>query len=243
VTERESVLARVRKLLAMAKGGTKHEAEIALGRAQELMARHKITEAEAADPESPDAPFMCSSEALCQGMNLRKWKALLAVTVADACGCTVIRHSRKNGWSAVSPVGTEQDIELCRSLYAWAELKITRLALRACVGQEGVYRTSWLHGCVLGFERALATTRAKVVEEARSAGQTFGLMTVARRQAELEAFRDEQLTTKKPREIGAPILDREAFKAGVRAGLGMKAPGQSIAPREAAGALSAGGVL
>lgn len=95
----DSIIAKIKKCLALSASSNEHEAEAALRQASKLMAAHGITDldVQAAEAEERRAKAGAKSQPA-------NWETILAVRVGDAFGCQVIfvgSWSRKGEWCFV----------------------------------------------------------------------------------------------------------------------------------------------
>lgn len=93
MSEREKIIAKIRKCLALSASSNEHEAAAALRQARKLMDAHGVSDL---DVDAANA----ANEAKAKAGAMRtppKWEASLAVRIADAFGCNSIFHS--GGWS------------------------------------------------------------------------------------------------------------------------------------------------
>ena len=79
---RDQALTKIKKCLAMARGGTEHEAAAALRQAQALMRQHGIEEKDVALADVSEARAKACSA------SLSRWEVGLKNMIADAFGCT-----------------------------------------------------------------------------------------------------------------------------------------------------------
>lgn len=92
MSDRDSIIAKVKKCLALAMSANEHEAAAALRQAQKLMEIHGITDADVAEADIEDA--------VARGVkagNPARWETLLALSVRDAFGCETI-FKPWHGW-------------------------------------------------------------------------------------------------------------------------------------------------
>lgn len=86
---RDQAIAKIKKCLAMAKGGTPHEAATAMRQAQALMAQHGLTDREMSMIDVREVAVKAVSTAA------NRWEVFLEAVVADAFGCE--RFGRTEG--------------------------------------------------------------------------------------------------------------------------------------------------
>ena len=110
---------KIRKLLALAKSPNENEAKAALLRARELMAKHKLTEADCA--EMTKRKVECVETEFTFTKRRDQWTADLARAVAEHYCCTsILNHKRGSRTYAHAFIGLESDAEVCAEVFAYA---------------------------------------------------------------------------------------------------------------------------
>lgn len=120
----DNVKEKIRKLLAKATSDNEHEAQAALLKARELMARYKVTEAEVSDAKKAELNHVSYEEQTFSGI-VNTWFNELAHTIAENHCCGVCRRVcgqavRKNSAGYVVFVGLEEDPEIARELFSYS---------------------------------------------------------------------------------------------------------------------------
>jgi hypothetical protein len=120
----ESVISRVRKLLALArdKGTTREEAAVAAARARELMLKHRLTEDDVAEVQS----FVEEMELSGDGM-MAIWRVGLLASVATYFDCTVVRKRSLRGAEHVKVIGKPKNVDATHTLYTRLVKEIDKL--------------------------------------------------------------------------------------------------------------------
>ncbi|MEL6346843.1 MAG: DUF2786 domain-containing protein, partial [Myxococcota bacterium] len=114
MTDTERLLDRVQKLLALARSPNVHEAALAAARAQELIDRHRLQALLDEDAEIEDG----QETPLEEGRRLRKWKSVLAQSLAQMNGC--IAYTETCGrMKRLILVGASDDRAAVRALWDW----------------------------------------------------------------------------------------------------------------------------
>ena len=128
-TASDSLINRVRKLLALADNNSDiHEAEAAMAKAQQLIARHNISEellkAEVGDTSYGDVETVL----IFHSGRVATWLAILAEKLAEVNGC-IGYTSPKQG---IMLVGEQQDIGLVKIMFDYLNDEVVRLCKAAC---------------------------------------------------------------------------------------------------------------
>jgi hypothetical protein len=158
-----TALERVRKLLALAGSPNVHEAASAAAMAQTLIERHRLErwldaeEAAAADPidDGRDTPLEVARR-------LRKWKVVLASTLAEANGC-VAYTLKRGGDEAIVIVGRAADRAAVFELWGWLDKRVEWLSATHGAGRS----RRWHEAFRVGAVDAVAERLRKVAEEVR----------------------------------------------------------------------------
>lgn len=173
---REEAMAKVAKLLKLAKSDNPHEAAVAAGRAQEIMDRYRLQGAPIdldGQPATPEEVIGTQEldEFKTQGVSF--WRGRLATVIAHGNQCDVFgREARTFGHSALMIVGRPSDVATVRYLYAYLTKEIERLTRKCAPGKGRVWASNFRAGCVDTIKERLTQQRAettqRVVEEAQA---------------------------------------------------------------------------
>lgn len=176
MTSPPPALARVRKLLALATSPNPHEAALAAARAQALIEAHRLQawlDAERHEQEDPDPIVDAHGEPLEVGRRIRKWKVVLASTLAEANGC--IAYTRERGREqAIVLVGRARDRAAVVELWGWLVRRIEWLS-----ATHGARRDrQWHEAFRIGVVDAIAERLRAGNEEARAQLDATALVVV-----------------------------------------------------------------
>lgn len=148
----EKILEKVRKLLALGTSNNANESAAAVAMANRLMEQHQITEAMLTPADAPDEPVREWEDPLdTEGHST--WRGRLAIFLAKANRCHVIRDAKKN----IRIIGRASDTNAVRYLHAYCTRETDRLAAQ----YKGNGKT-WLNNYRLGVVDAIG---AKIDEE------------------------------------------------------------------------------
>lgn len=143
----EKILEKIRKLLALGTSNNVNESAAAVAMANRLMEQHAITEAMLATADAPDEPVREWEDPL-DTEGHATWRSRLAVVLAKANRCQVIRDAKKN----IRIIGRASDTNATRYLFAYCTRETDRLASQ----YKGNGKT-WLNNYRLGVVDAIAT--------------------------------------------------------------------------------------
>jgi len=151
--DRETVISKVRKCLALAASANEHEAAVAMGQAQKLMAKYGLEHYEVSGVA--EARVRAGAK-----RNPSRWEADLAATVADAYNCRSMLITGKNQWVII---GVDPAAEIAAYAYTvlLRQLKAARAAFKAkhC---KRLVRASQIRRADLFCEAWVRTVRSMV---------------------------------------------------------------------------------
>jgi len=235
-----SIIERVRKLLTLAeRSGSPAEAALAAMRAQELIAEHRLAEADLSIAGGEDLPDERVIEEQIEGEYARRkaqaWRVSLAGALARSFGCKIYYWQKS---SRIQAIGRESDVQTLRYVQGYLSLEIQRLTeiewakMKArCEGGELPQPTRWRNSFRLG---AVATVRDRlnppkprqVVTDPRepevpvppSAAQALVLARDARAQSEVNARWKKHFPRKSGGRSWGGATHGDGYNAGREAG-------------------------
>jgi hypothetical protein len=162
------VLAKVRKLLALASSPNQHEAELAMAKAQRLMIRHRI-ELAASEPSAQHVRRQLDVTRI----RVPGWRKVLLSLVGRHFFVRALMMSaylpRRQKWgTAFEIAGRPEDVEMAAYAYTFVADTAERLWKRHLAAHPGAGRSRqrFLRGVVMGFGTRLAANE----EDARQEG-------------------------------------------------------------------------
>jgi len=96
MSDRDKIIDKIKKCLALSASSNEHEAEAALRQAMKLMELHGITELDVLAAEAVEAAAKAGAS-----MKPANWEAMLAAKIGDAFGCRVLfscNYGRPGNW-------------------------------------------------------------------------------------------------------------------------------------------------
>lgn len=159
-------LARVAKLLRLAKSDNPNEAAVAAAMAQEIMDRFKLQAADveldgkpkAPEPDEPIRNFGAVPLDTVAGT----WRVRLAVAIAAANQCKPYLQR------GICLIGRPSDVETCRYVYAWLAGEVERLAGVHARGNGRTWANNFRIGVVDAIAAKLREQHRATVEAVRS---------------------------------------------------------------------------
>lgn len=218
----DSVLDRVRKLLALATSPNVHEAAAAASRAQRLIEQHRLEgwmAAERAAAEDPDPIEDARNEPIEVARRLRKWKRVLASGLAEVNGCVVYTLKAPDGERLVL-VGRSRDRAAVATLWDWLTKRIEWLSATEGGKQSRAWHDAFRIGAAEAIVERLRHAGEAVREAEPGALVVVDAAVTAHRRA-LDRFVEERLSLGKRRSIR---VDPDAFAEGRAAGADMELP-------------------
>lgn len=162
------VVQKIKKLLALSDSNNQHEAESAMLKAQELLAKHNISLADIKD----SSPRTVVEDVTDFTFTKAKWKALLANIIAKNFKCMCFIKTRRT--NNIVFLGTSEDVAVCKVMFEYAvdAIKIETKKMAYTYRKSG-YSTNGLESdYALGFARGLNNK----FEEQKTAHQEWGLV-------------------------------------------------------------------
>lgn len=211
------LLDRVRKLLALADSPNVHEAAAAAGKAQALIAAHRleaVLAAEAAvDEAAQDDPI--EQEVLETARRMRRWKTVLAAGLADANGCLAFTRPGRGRAQDLVLAGRAADRAAFHALWSWLVQTLTWLSASHGGGKGKRWHDDFRVGAALAVcERLEAAARAPAEALPPEALVRLEPALEARERA-VKRYADDELRLKPGRSLR---VDPAAFGAGREAG-------------------------
>ena len=238
--ERNKVLDRVKKLLALSTSSNVNEAATAAAAAQKLMLEHRLTEEDVSDTQDGQM-FELSMGAA--GFASR-WKFVLVTSVARAFFCEAV-GLRVGQRRKVRIVGRREDVEISARVFRYLHSEINRLAkieIESIDWDEGVYSCGL--GLVSGVEHdpeqylesfrrgAVAAVIAKfrTGEEEFVASDSRALAISKRDRDQVRSYVGSKFTdTRKPDHGDAGQVDDFAFVRGYEQAQAIVLPSDGLA--------------
>lgn len=159
----EKTLELVRRLFELAKSSNEHESAAAAAKAQELLHKYNLTQADI--PTAEKAPYIESKLRL---KNTKQWAGILLNVLAKANGGYVVLVSPK--YAEYSVIAQKHTLEIVEFSYAQMEKRIEWLAQTAWEIYEGdersapIYKDAFARGIISRLSERLK----KQVEEQRT---------------------------------------------------------------------------
>lgn len=205
---------RIRKLLALAESPVEAEAKAALLRARELMAKHKLTEADLEDAAKKDVRKV-ETDVTCSKRR-DPWIILLSAIIAmNYCCQDYMRHRQSKQTQHVGFIGLSDDVEVCVAIFKYAVSCIragVNAVREANAGYPAWYVTQQCVSFGYGFTEGIRKALEKQDEERRD---EWGLVLVMPQEVR-EAAQSLKKCAFRPRSVDS--IDPETYAQGYEQG-------------------------
>lgn len=214
----DSIKDKIKKLLALASSANENEAAAAMGMAQELLIRHKLSMADLPDGEAPEEDIIRDDDPLFAAGRIHTWKAQLANLFATYNNCRLVKYSHagvgaKRGTKLVI-FGKPSDIDMVRYLLAYSITTLTNFAHIPCMDEGHSYKQSWFLGAVEGIKEKLREGKLRAQEGASK----FALVKVESQLREVDKFIADNVGKLRKGTGGNTKINANAYAQGHKAG-------------------------
>ncbi len=204
MTEKEKVLERIKKLLALATSSNEHEAAAAAAKAQELLLKHNLDESMLDDKEEESADFYSFIDKNYVGV-----RGVLLHYICQATMCTEVLQSLAGGHKKYYIFGKKENLEVVEYLYWHLIRQINHLSPKPLGGRIS---NSWRLGAVTTVGKRLTQT---ITEFQQASDATKALVVV---QNALAIKRRDEMFPKLGNGRGAVVSDNQAYWQGRKDG-------------------------
>ena len=123
------VIEKIKKLLALANSSNEHEAALAAGHAQRLLAEHNLA---MADIEASHRPDKADKVETAVSKTLPKWMRHLSAGVSDAFDCQAVHHPAAG---KMTFIGVGADVQIAAYTFAYLDRTVRKLCGAYMKGQ------------------------------------------------------------------------------------------------------------
>lgn len=175
---------KIRKLLALAQSPNEHEARAALLKARQLMAEHKLSEAELKDVEKQKVVDVVVEGVTCSKRR-EPWIISLNGTIAENYCCKGYRrHDYGRQTQILGFIGFEDDVQIAEAVFRYA-IDCIRSRIKEIKRENSVYYSKYVKTLCdsygLGFVSGLSEMYEKQQQENESG---WGLVLVMPKEVE-----------------------------------------------------------
>lgn len=190
-----------------------HEAAAAAGKAQTLIATHRLAALLAADVPGRSEPV--GQEQLEASRRLRRWKTVLAAGLADANGCIAFTRHGEGRMQALVLVGRADDRAAFHAVWGWLVDTLTWLSASHGGGRGKRWHDDFRVGAALAVCARLAEAATAPTQDMAPEALVRLEPALASRAAALDRYAKQELRLRKGRALR---VDPAAFEAGQAAG-------------------------
>lgn len=233
ISDKDSVLVKIRKLMELSKSNNAHEASLAATRAQELMLRHRIQQAELiGDQEEKEE--ITKSQIHSDKQKRSLWKSSLADAIAKGFQCRVYLSGVN-----IIVIGRKSDIDtvqylhqyLMKELQRLADIEFSKVRRIGDLTHGKTWKNNFYYGAVSAIRDRLKIQRDDIMKTASNQAITVITRDVARVEAVYNNLRlGKPLTYKAARHATARQVGYDVGKSvelGAR-GSGLKSRGKLL---------------
>jgi hypothetical protein len=211
----DSVIEKVRKLLALATSSNANEAATAAAVANKLIDEYRLSECDLEINEGGSSePIEEDADYIYQSGKITRWKASLVRVLTTHYGVAYwndISFETKRQVSRYRMVGKRSDMGIVRYMFAWLSTECQRLSALEAKGMGRVFVASYCEGFVSGIAEQLKVSRVAVQAQATSASI---IKIDAREQEAKDEMHRLHTNLKKKNSYSHSQRDRMAFDAG-----------------------------
>ena len=148
--EQKDFRQRIKKLLALSKSSSEHEAKVALLKARELMAEHKLTEKEC--QEYLSKKILDVTTEITGSSRIRPWNIDLSAIIAEHYCCQAYRTKHySDRLYRVAFIGFEEDVNVCVEVFRFASGFIDNAVKRIKLTYEGFYELKTIRDAQISY--------------------------------------------------------------------------------------------
>ncbi len=180
----EELIEKIQKLLSLSESSNEHEAKVAMLKAQELLAKHKLSMQEVTSFKKYNSKIKEDISSI--SFTKAKWKGMLAHIIADNFGCYNYYKTRRV--NTITFFGREEDVLVCNIVLEYAidciettTKRIQREYVKDGYSVKGV-GNDYAMGFILGLQENF--------EAQKKANQEWGLVLVKDKEV-VEAFSEK----------------------------------------------------
>lgn len=207
----DSVIAKAKKLLALASSSNANEAAAAAAAANKLIDQYRLSEADLITEEND--PLIEDDGFIYETGRIVPWKSGLVVVLAKHYGCAVYNSAHYPNGRQVSRyklVGRNSDINITKYMFNWLMLECQRLSELEARGKGKVFASSYCQGFLAGIRQQLNKSR----EEAKQNASTNSIIKIDARGKEATEMMNKLHNLRSKRTQSSMNINYDAYSAG-----------------------------
>ncbi len=170
--EQEKILAKINKLLNLAKSENIHEASLAMERARSLMEKHCISEATFKEA-STDKLY---KEVIISAKRLPQWKRSIISSMGAFMGAAYILGYGENNERVHTLYGKEANVKSAKIMLEYLFSAVERLAKNNCTGKGRNYISNYKKGCAFEIGKMIKEISTKKTQEYQQDSSAYGIV-------------------------------------------------------------------
>jgi hypothetical protein len=219
MTDKEKIVDKIRKLLALSESPNEHEAMLAMENANKLLMKYNLEMSDVS--ESVDLNNIIENNIL-SGMKLASFKTNLLSAVMRLNNCEIIIHNRIRGEKTIKALGKRHNIEVSVSMYEYLNSTLDRLSSKR---DKRLNSLSFK----LGFAHSISQKVDEILRERNKKQNEFDTQCTAlviQEKALVRNFIKQQYPNLRTISTSASVSDRQGYMAGKMAGDSVSLNGQ-----------------
>lgn len=216
----DSIISKVKKLLALSSSSNANEAANAAALANKLIDQYRLSTADLSGDSSEIDPMMEDQGFVYETGRIIQWKSHLVCLLASHYGCAVfnsLSYPQGRKVSRYKLVGRKSDIAIVNYMFAYISSECSRLCEKEAHGKGRIFANSYCEGFVSGIRSQLSESRKEAEKEATGAA----IVAINRREAEAKDFMNSLHRLGKSKGGSSSQLNYSAFNAGMMQGKSM----------------------
>ncbi|NBW58605.1 DUF2786 domain-containing protein [bacterium] len=212
-----SIIDKVQKLLALSKSSNANEAAAAAAAANKLIDQYRLSEADISTSDNESDPLIRDNDPVYTTGRIVPWKSNLIIYLAKHYGCAIFNDVAKpNGrkYSQYKLVGRSSDIKITKYMFSWLSMECQRLCESDAYGKGKVFTQSYCQGFVAGVNQQLSQSREEVKKQASSSA----IIKIDARLDEANDYMNSLYNLKKAPTSSVARINPNAYDAGLNRG-------------------------
>lgn len=217
MTDKEKIVDKIRKLLALSESSNEHEAMLAMENANKLLMKYNL---EMSDISEIDLNEMVEDNIL-SGKRIMNYKSTLLNSIMRLNNCEMIIHNKIGKEKTIKALGRKHNIQVSISMYEWLTVTMDKLAKK----ERGVNLNSFK----IGFAHSISQKVNEIIKERDKQKNEFDkncTALVVQEKALVKQFMRSQYPNVKTVSNNTSIRDQASYMAGRSAGQSISLNGQ-----------------
>lgn len=213
----DSVISKVKKLLALTNSSNANEAAAAAAAANKLIDQYRLSEADLFTAENEIDPLIEDNDFIYETGRITPWKSSLVLVLAKHYGCAVynsVHYPNGRKSSRYKLIGRNNDINIVKYMFNWLILECQRLSENEARGKGKVFASSYCQGFVAGVRQQLNKSR----EEAKQNASENSIIKIDAREQEAIEMMNRLHNLRSSRVQSSMKIDFDAYNAGKNRG-------------------------